>query len=159
MWQMICFTSVAVAYAQEATRATRSNWSSRPLPVRRAFFYKVDDTTVSDQLRGFGKAVEKYGDEWPVVCLIDSRLPIRVVGEAAATAGKAGFKNVRSFALDHSTGKVSEIKFGPGCQYPVNNSGNAAMTRVAADYLHDVGYWSRDPQVPVEVWKNTNGGH
>ena len=118
MWQMICFTSVAVAYSQEATRATPKQLVFSATPGAKGILYKVDDTTVSDQLRGFGKAVEKYGDEWPVVCLIDSRLPISVVGEAAATAGKAGFKNVRSFALDHSTGKVSEIKFGPWMSIP-----------------------------------------
>jgi hypothetical protein len=75
--------------------------------------YKVGNTSESDPLRGFGKAVEKYGDELPVVCLIDSRLPVRLIAETSALAGKAGFKNVRTFALDQRSGKVSEVKLGP----------------------------------------------
>jgi hypothetical protein len=80
--------------------------------------YKVDNEAVSDPLRGLGKAIEKYGEDLPVVCLIDSRLPIRLTGEAPALAGKAGFKNVRTFALDHVSGKISEIKLGPWVPAP-----------------------------------------
>ena len=79
---------------------------------------KVDNETVSDPLRGLGKAVEKYGEDLPVICLIDSRLPIRLTGEAPALAGKAGFKNVRTFVLDHVSGKISEIKLGPWVSAP-----------------------------------------
>ena len=118
VWQMIFFTSVVVVYAQETSRATPKQLAFSATPGAKGPLYKVGDTIVSDPLRAFGKAIEKYGDELPVVCLIDSRLPIRVVGEAAATAGKAGFKNVRSFAVDHNTGKVSEIKFGPWMSVP-----------------------------------------
>jgi hypothetical protein len=107
-----------VTHAQDETRATPWQLVFPATPGAKGILYKVDDTSVSDPLRGFGKAIEKYGDEFPVLCLIDSRLPIRVVGEVAATAGKAGFRNVRSFAVDHSTGKVSEIKFGPWMSVP-----------------------------------------
>jgi hypothetical protein len=68
---------------------------------------------VSDPLRGFGNAIKEFGEESPVICLIDSRLQILVVGNAVAMAGKAGFKNVRSFVVDHGTRRTSEVKFGP----------------------------------------------
>jgi hypothetical protein len=50
MWQMICFTSVA--YAQEATRATPKQLVFSATPGAKGILYKVDDTTVSDPLRG-----------------------------------------------------------------------------------------------------------
>ena len=118
IWQIVCSISGVVTHAQDETRATPRQLVFSATPGAKDILYKVDDTSVSDPLRGFGKAIEKYGDEFPVLCLIDSRLPTRVVGEVAATAGKAGFRNVRSFAVDHSTGKVSEIKFGPWMSVP-----------------------------------------
>jgi hypothetical protein len=81
-------------------------------PGPKQVIYKLDGVILSDPLRGFGRAIEKYGDQTPVVCLIDSRLPIYLAFEGAGIAEKAGFRDVPSFALDHSTGKVSEIKFG-----------------------------------------------
>jgi hypothetical protein len=118
IWLLICFSSEAEPHAQDATRATPKQLVFSATPSAKGVRYKLDDTIVSDPLRGFGKAIEKYGDELPVICLIDSRLPIYLVAESAATAGKAGFKNVRSFAVDHSTGKVSEIKLGPWVSAP-----------------------------------------
>src|SRR5882762_3906506 len=136
MWQMICFTSVAVAYSQEATRATPKQLVFSATPGAKGILYKVDDTTVSDQLRGFGKAVEKYGDEWPVVCLIDCRY---------ASFGRLQQRQEKrdSRTCGHLLSTIVPVRFlksslALGCQYPINNSGNAAMTRVAADYLHDV---------------------
>jgi hypothetical protein len=118
IWQMICFSSVVIGRAQNATQATPNQLVFSATPGAKGILYKVDGTIISDPLRGFGKAVEKYGDQLPVICLVDSRLPIRIIGEAAATAGKAGFKNVRSFVVDHPTGKVSEIKLGPWISVP-----------------------------------------
>lgn len=97
-------------YAQGANAPKQLIFSATPTP--KGVEYKIGDVVVSDPLRGLGKAVERYGDEIPVLCIIDSRLPMLVVSNAIANAGKAGFKNVRSFALDHDTKKVSEVKFG-----------------------------------------------
>lgn len=97
-------------YAQGTKAPKRLIFSAAPTP--KGVEYKIDGVVVSDPLRGLGKAVEKYGDQVPVICVIDSRLPMLVVGNAIANAGKAGFKNVQSFVFDHDTKKVSEVKFG-----------------------------------------------
>lgn len=108
----------ALGYAQDARRAATKELVFSAVMGAKGIVYKVDSETVVDPLRGLGKAVEKYGQDLPVICLIDSRLPIRLTGEAPALAGKAGFKNVRTFALDHLSGKVSEIKLGPWVSAP-----------------------------------------
>ena len=115
---MICCISALIAQAQDATQATKDHLVFSATPDGKGIIYKIDDKIVSDPLRGFGTAIEKYGSGLPVICLIDNRLPVRTIGEAVATAGKAGFKNIRSFAVDHQSGKVAEIKFGPWTSKP-----------------------------------------
>lgn len=117
VWIASCVISAPLA-AQDIRSATPKELVFSATPSAKGVVYKVDKSPVSDPLRGLGKAIEKYGEDLPVVCLIDSRLPIRLVGEASALAGKAGFKNVRTFAVDHSSEKVSEIKIGPWMSTP-----------------------------------------
>jgi hypothetical protein len=118
VWLTISLNPMLLAHAQDVSRGTPKELVFSATPAAPGILYKIDNTTVSDPLRGFGKAIEKYGDNFPVVCLIDNRLPIRIVEEAAALAGKAGFKNVRTFAVDHDSAKVSEIKVGPWLSAP-----------------------------------------
>ena len=115
---LIVVCSTSLAYAQDARRGASTELVFSAALGTKGILYKVDNETVSDPLRGLGKAVEKYGEDLPVICLIDSRLPIRLTGEAPALAGKAGFKNVRTFVLDHVSGKISEIKLGPWVSAP-----------------------------------------
>ena len=110
--------STSLGHAQDAQRATATELVFSASAGAKRIVYKVGNETVADPLRGLGKAVEKYGEDLPVICLIDSRLPIRLTGEAPALAGKAGFKHVRTFALDHVSGKISEIKLGPWLSAP-----------------------------------------
>jgi|SRR4051812_44532849 predicted outer membrane protein len=117
-WLAAFVSSAPLADAQDARSTTPKELVFSATPSAKGVVYKIDSSPVSDPLRGLGKAIEKYGDDLPVVCLIDSRLPIRLVVEAAALAGKAGFKHVRTFAVDHSSGRVSEIKVGPWLSAP-----------------------------------------
>ncbi len=110
--------ALASAYAQDANVKTPREVVFSATPSSRGIVYKIDGAIVSDPLRGFGEAIEKYGHEAPVVCFIDSRLPVMVVLNAVGTAGKAGFKNKRAFAVDHITNEVSEINFGPWTTAP-----------------------------------------
>lgn len=118
MLQMICLVSGVGAYAQNANEKAPSQLVLSATASTRGIIYRIDGAIVSDPLRGFGNAIDKYGEDLPVFCLIDGRLPIRVIGNTVATAEKAGFKHVRSFVLDHKTGKVSEAKFGPWTSSP-----------------------------------------
>jgi hypothetical protein len=112
-------SSVLLAQGPDAGRSTPKELVFSATPDSKGVVvYKVDSVPVSDPLRGLGKAIEKYGDDLPVICLVDSRLQIRLLSEAAALAGKAGFKNVRTFALDHSSGMTSEVKLGPWTTAP-----------------------------------------
>lgn len=115
---LIALGSTSLGYSQDAGRAATTELVFSAVFETKGVVYKVDNETVPDPLRGLGKVVEKYGEDLPVVCLIDSRLPIRLTGEVPALAGKAGFKNVRTFALDHVSGKISEIKLGPWVSAP-----------------------------------------
>jgi hypothetical protein len=115
---LIVLGPTSLAYSQEAPRAAPTELVFSAILGTKGIVYKVDNEAVSDPLRGLGKEIEKYGEDLPVICLIDSRLPIRLTGEAPALAGKAGFKNVRTFALDHVSGKISEIKLGPWVPAP-----------------------------------------
>jgi hypothetical protein len=119
IWWFICACLTMVANAQDKTTVQApKQLVFTVLPSANGVSFRVNNTREPDPLRGLGMAVEKYGDELPVVCFIDSRLPVRLIAEASALAGKAGFKNVRTFALDHSTGKVSEVKLGPWRSMP-----------------------------------------
>jgi hypothetical protein len=116
---LLTFLSSAIlTHAQDASQGTPKELVFSAAPGAKGTLYKVDNTTVSDPLRGLGKAIEKYGADLPVICLIDSRLPIRMIGDTAALAGKAGFKYVRTFVVDHRSGKVSEVKQGPWMSVP-----------------------------------------
>jgi hypothetical protein len=127
MWRyqtMVCLISAlqilsfASACAQDGSVKRQRELIFSATPSSRGVLYKIDGAIVSDPLRGLGRAIEKYGDEAPVVCVIDSRLPIRVFMNAIGIAGKAGFRNIRGFAFDHRTNEVSEIKFGPWSTAP-----------------------------------------
>jgi hypothetical protein len=118
MLQMICLASGIGANAQNATGEAPNRLVFSATSSAKGIVYKIDGVIVSDPLRGFGNAIEKYGDDLPVICLIDGRLPILVIGNAVSTAEKVGFKHVRSFVVDHNTGKVSEAKFGPWTSAP-----------------------------------------
>jgi len=111
--QMIILGLGASALAQNGTQKNRKQLLFSSAPSASGIVYKIDGMIVADPLRGYGKAIEKYGEMTPVVCLVDNRLPISVVGNVVAIAGKAGFKNVRSFVVDHNSSAISEIKFGP----------------------------------------------
>lgn len=113
LWFICAWLTIAASAQDKTAVEAPKQLVFTVLPSAHGVSYKVNDTREADPLRGLGKAVEKYGNELPVVCLIDSRLPVRLIAEASALAGKAGFKNVRTFALDNSTGKVSEVKLGP----------------------------------------------
>ena len=107
-----CLAMEGKAQEQPAMGATRRVVFA-VLPGAHGVIYKVNNNREADPLRGLGKAIERNGKDSPVICVIDSRLPVFQLGEASALAGKAGFKNVRIFALDHDTGKVSEVTLGP----------------------------------------------
>jgi hypothetical protein len=112
MSQLI-FLTAARTYAQNLTQRNDKQLEFSATQSGKGIVYRLDGMIISDPLRAFGKAIEKYGAEAPVRCLIDNRLPILVVGNVVATAGKAGFKDVRPFVLDHNTKQISEIKLGP----------------------------------------------
>lgn len=112
-WFICACLTMATNAQDKTTKEALTRLVFTVLPSTHGVSYKVNNTQEADPLRGLGNAVEKYGNDLPVICVIDSTLPVRLVAEASALAGKAGFTNVRTFALDHSTGKVSEVKLGP----------------------------------------------
>ncbi len=111
--QMLILGLGATALAQNGTQKNDKQLEFSANPSASGIVYEIDGKIVVDPLRGLGKAIEEHGEMTPVVCLVDTRLPILVVGNVVAIAGKAGFKNVRSFVVDHNSGAISEIKFGP----------------------------------------------
>lgn len=115
---MTFLSSASPAHGQVAGQPTPKELVFSALPGTKGILYKINKTPVSDPLRALGKANEKYGDDLRVICLVDNRLPIHLIGEAAAMAGKAGFKSVRTFAVDHVSGKASEVKLGPWTTEP-----------------------------------------
>lgn len=66
-----------------------------------------------DILRAFGILIEQRGRDYPVVALVDHDAKLSDIYEASKLAGKAGFLNVRVFAVNRQTGFMSEIKLGP----------------------------------------------
>lgn len=82
-------------------------------PAKDYLAYHLDSVDVSaDPLRGLGVAIEKNGQDRPLMIAVDSRLPIRVLWNAGALAGKAGFVNIRFYAFNHEDRKMVEVSFG-----------------------------------------------
>ena len=107
---VVLIALTAIANAQEPSAGKTVVFSA--IGDSRGVVYRVNGRIETDPLRGLGKAVETYGDNTSIACLIDSRLPIEVLANAAAMAGKAGFRRVQTFALDHSSGKVAAVTVG-----------------------------------------------
>jgi hypothetical protein len=89
-------------------------------PTSKRFLVDSKDVT-RDPLRGIAEAYEQHGGDghYPVVAIVDERLPIRMLGELAGLTGKVGLLNVRYFLLDTDTKKMNEISFGGLFRYPV----------------------------------------
>jgi hypothetical protein len=117
-WQIFIVLCLLPAYSQVSDQGRSEQIIVTVAPSRGGKLYKIDGSTVSDPLRALARTLEKYGDERPVVILVDNRLPISSIGEAAALAGKAGFKHVRSFAWEAKENKGSEIKSGAWLSVP-----------------------------------------
>jgi hypothetical protein len=80
--------------------------------------YTVESKRVQDPLRALGILVEKRGEDYPVIVLLDRELPLREVTDMEFIADKAGFKNVRSFVFSEEyRDYISAIKFGPAIHF------------------------------------------
>ena len=96
---------------------------SEPLPITvwvepkgaSASYYVDTRDVTADPFRGIADAYEQHlGTEvqYPVVAIIDERLPISVIEQLRELIGKAGCRNVRYFLTSPSSRSMCEISFG-----------------------------------------------
>lgn len=78
----------------------------------RQLSYVVNSSPVADPLRALGVKLEQLGEDCPVVAIVPWNASLQEMSEIIGLASKAGFKNIRTFASDPSTGFMVEIKFG-----------------------------------------------
>jgi len=87
--------------------------------------YKVNSRIVRDPLHAMGEALEKQGQDCPVIVLLDWDSPISQIFDAPAFASKAGFKNIRIFIFDsHDKRYMSEVEVKQGVRFTVDPSPN-----------------------------------
>lgn len=79
--------------------------------------YSVESKLVKDPLRGFGEQIEQKGEKYPVVIFFSPNVTFKEENDIELTASKAGFKNVRSFALTRESGLMQELKWGPAIPF------------------------------------------
>ncbi len=83
--------------------------------------YKVNSRIVRDPLRAMGEALEKQGQDCPVVVLLDWDSPASQIFDAPAFASKAGFKNIRTFIFDSRDKRyMSEVEVKQGVPFTVD---------------------------------------
>ncbi len=68
---------------------------------------------IGELLESLGKLSVERGRDYPVVALVEDDASLSDVSDALAIPGKAGFRNVRAFAVYRETGKMAEIHFCP----------------------------------------------
>lgn len=96
---------------------------SEPLPITiwvepkgaSASYYVDTRDVTADPFRGIADAYERHrGTEvqYPVVAIIDERLPISMIEQLRDLIGKAGCRNVRYFLTSPGSRGMCEISFG-----------------------------------------------
>ena len=79
-----------------------------------AYYVDTKDVT-ADPSRGIADAHEQHRGaeaQYPVVAIIDERLPISMIEQVRELIGKAGFTNVRYFLTSPGSRSIGEISFG-----------------------------------------------
>ena len=80
--------------------------------VHDAIQYRINSVIVEHPLLELSKMESKYGENYPVIAIVDSRLPIEMVGSVEGMAIKAQLLVTRSFIYDVNGNSMAEIKFG-----------------------------------------------
>jgi len=76
-----------------------------------AFKLEPDPAPGKDVLAGLSMLAGQLGLDYPVLALVDDNAKIRDLDQVSGIAAKAGFHNIRTFIVRHSTGKMVEVKF------------------------------------------------
>lgn len=82
--------------------------------------YKVDSQPTANLLLSLSRLEEQRGPNYPVIALIDPRLPIEEIWTIDGTAGKAQFTSVRFFVYFRDTDKMSELRQMPAMPFSTN---------------------------------------
>jgi hypothetical protein len=107
----------------ERSSAQNTDLFSEPLPIvvwvepkgAGASFYVDTKDVTADPFRGIADAYERHRgaeEQYPVVAIIDERLPISRIEQLRELIGKAGFTNVRYFLTSPGSRSIGEISFG-----------------------------------------------
>jgi hypothetical protein len=102
---------------------------SEPLPIvvwvqpkgASASYYVDTKDVTADPLRGIADAFERHQGaeaQYPVVAIIDERLPISMIQQLRELIRKAGFMNVRYFLISPGSESIGEISFGQVVRVP-----------------------------------------
>jgi hypothetical protein len=89
------------------------------------FKLEPDPNPGKDILWGLSALVEKRGQNYPVVALVDDSAKISDIDQVPGIAAKAGFGSVRTFIVRHGTGKMVEIKFCSALPLSTNPPGES----------------------------------
>ena len=109
--------------------AQNVNPFSEPLPIvvwvepkgASASYYIDTKDVTADPFRGIAEAYEQHRGaeaQYPVVAIIDERLPISMIEQLRELIGNAGFTNVRYFLTSPGGRSIGEISFGQVVSVP-----------------------------------------
>ena len=109
--------------SSDRSSAPNSNPLSECLPIvvwvepkgaSAAYYVDTKDVT-ADPLRGIADAYDRHraaDAQYPVVAIIDERLPISTIEQLRTLIKRAGFTNVRYFLTSPGSSSIGEISFG-----------------------------------------------
>lgn len=84
--------------------------------------YFVDGKDISaDPLRGIAESYEKHGGSqahYPVIAIVDDRLPLSTIDQVRGLIGKVGFTDCRFFLISLGGKRMGELIFGAVVQAP-----------------------------------------
>jgi hypothetical protein len=111
-----------VATTCARSEGTSSNDKQKPIVVmaegtKGHVSYTINSQQVTDLLLSLSRLEEQRGPNYPVIALIDPRLPIEEIWSIDGTAGKAQFTNVRFFIFFRDTDKMSELRQMPAVAF------------------------------------------
>lgn len=82
--------------------------------------FHPDPAPGKDPLRKLDLLYEKFGSDYSVITIVDSKARIEDLWQVEGTAAKAPLNNVRTFILYKENGKMSEFHLGKAMPYSLD---------------------------------------
>jgi cystathionine beta-lyase family protein involved in aluminum resistance len=88
--------------------------------VHGTFQYKINSVLVQNPLLTLSRLEETHGQNYPVIAIVDSRLPFDLLRGVIGMAGKAQLSIKRCYIFYADVGTMGEIKFGSWLPFSVS---------------------------------------